>query len=66
MRVAGSRDQKRVVTASVVVSIVVGLIVYVAEIFGIEPVWRLLFYPVIAGLVSGLTFYVGRLKDKKH
>ena len=65
MRVASSQDQKRVVTASIVVSVVVGLFGYFAEIFGIESVWLLLLCPVIAGLVSGLKFYIGRLKDKK-
>ena len=65
MRVASSQDQKRVVTASIVVSVVVGLFGYFAEIFGIESVWLLLLCPVSAGLVSGLTFYIGRLKNKK-
>ena len=65
MRVASSQDQKRVVTASIVVSVVVGLFGYFAEIFGIESVWLLLLCPGIAGVVSGLTFYIGRLKDKK-
>ncbi|MBM6441693.1 hypothetical protein JNW93_13705 [Lacticaseibacillus rhamnosus] len=62
---ARSQDQKRVVTASIVVFLVVSLVVYFAESFGIKPVWWWLLYPVTGGLASGLTFYVGHLKDKK-
>lgn len=65
MRVARSQDQKRVVTASIVVFLVVSLVVYFAEGFGFKPVWWWLLYPVTRGLASGLTFYVGYLKDKK-